>query len=734
MTTLPQNTPLRAPRLSAGGQVAPAAGGAAPGSQLTGADVLRILRGHLWMIVIFLVLFTIGGFGLNFYLSKYHSRYTAKGLLEVFPERQLALRSEVRVGDPNLVLRAQRTQANLVMQERLWSQVLASPTSPIRQTAWFRSFGGDIPEAKEDLAKNFGASVVVESNLISVQMTDSNAEDARVVLQEIVDAHIQSRRDRNVSDRDSKTRQLNDELLRLRSELRTEEGRRQQLAAQLSADGSDPEGRLGSKEIELQGLVTEQLTAQIELSATSAALNSIQTALQNDQIPPQIQGFVEQDPQYRQLNEQVQQLQLALASQLPGTESSTQVVRLKQQLEANQKALENLKEELTARARVEVPENLKGSEASIRGRVEALAADIRRRQVELGELTNRTSEYRVAVQREGGLREQLASIEVQLNTLNQVGRGGQQDVDWAIMPVRPDVPSFPKLAATLSASIVVGLALAIGIAFLSELGSTTVRSPRDISRVGNLNLLGMIPHIDDDPQTTGAKLPLVIFEAPASMTAEQFRQVRTRLQQTIPLDNARSLLVTSPGPGDGKTTIAANMAAGMALVGRKILLVDANFRRPELHKLFGLDNGSGLSNALVKPETFAASVKETSVPNLFVMPTGTKPSNGTELLESQLLNDFMAKALADYDHVVFDSGPILFTSETVALAPKVDGVVTVVRAGSNTRGVLGRTKDLLRSLKAENLGVVLNGVRAVGGGYYARNIKTYYQYSNQSQA
>src|SRR5213076_579846 len=130
------------------------------------------------------------------------------------------------------------------------------------------------------------------------------------------------------------------------------------------------------------------------------------------------------------------------------------------------------------------------------------------------------------------------------------------------------------------------------------------------------------------------------------------------------------------------------------------------------------------------PETLAQAAHHTSVPNLDVLPAGPKPGNATELLESQLLTDFIDKALEEYDHVIFDSGPMLFVSETVALAPRVDGVVTVVRARSNSRGLLQRMRDGLRQLKAEHLGIVLNAVRAQAGGYYTRNIKTYYAYQN----
>lgn len=303
-------------------------------------------------------------------------------------------------------------------------------------------------------------------------------------------------------------------------------------------------------------------------------------------------------------------------------------------------------------------------------------------------------------------------------------------IQWAQHPLKPDIPSFPKLAIFLPAGAAIGLVLSLAIAFARELMDQTVRSPRDISRVGQMTLLGMIPHENDDPQVANVSLPLVISQAPTSIIAEQFRQVRTRLQHASSLETTRSLLVTSPGPGDGKSTVATNLAAGLALNGRRILLVDANFRRPQLQKIFNIGNDLGFSTALASPENFDTAVHQTSVMNLDVIPTGPKPANPTELMESQLLVDFIDKALEEYDHVIFDSGPLLFVSETVALAPRVDGVVTVVRARANSRGLLQRMRDSLRQLKAEHLGIVLNAVRSQGGGYYGRNIKTYYEYQN----
>ena len=150
--------------------------------------------------------------------------------------------------------------------------------------------------------------------------------------------------------------------------------------------------------------------------------------------------------------------------------------------------------------------------------------------------------------------------------------------------------------------------------------------------------------------------------------------------------------------------------------------------------MFNLSNEQGFSDVLGSLELFETTMHETQVPNLFVLPSGPKPTNATELLESQLLIDFIERALEEFDHVIFDSGPLLFVSETVALAPRVDGVVTVVRARANSRGVLSRMRENLRQVKAEHLGIVLNAVRAQGGGYYGRNIRTYYEYQSGGPA
>jgi capsular exopolysaccharide synthesis family protein len=344
-------------------------------------------------------------------------------------------------------------------------------------------------------------------------------------------------------------------------------------------------------------------------------------------------------------------------------------------------------------------------------------------------------QYYNAQEEHKGLREQLKTIKEQIeNVMALQSSAAAARVAWMTMPEKPMNKSFPRLPFVMAIAITAGLALSLTIAFLREAMDQSIRSPRDIAKVGQINLLGLIPDESDDPQSAGARLPVVIFDAPHSHMAESFRHVRTKLQHTASLDTTRSIMVTSPSPGDGKTTIACNLAAGLALNGRRILLVDGNFRRPEVHKVFGLSNEQGFSDVLNAVVSFDEVIQETQVPNLAVMAAGPKPMNPTELFESQLLIDFIERALEEFDHVIFDSGPIMVVAEAQAMAPRVDGVISVVRAKTNNRGLLQRMRDELRRTKAEHLGVVLNAVRAQGGGYYRRSIQTYYDYANNGHS
>lgn len=732
MTTLPQPNASRLPQ--AGGsppvmiQSSAQAGlthSAAP--PMTGADAWRVIRSNLWLIIAMLVVSGVAGYATHLLLAKYYPRYVGQGLLQIQPGVV-----DIRKGDPapldrSIVELEQRTQVSLLKTETLISNVVKN-SDRLRETEWFRQFGNDTARAKKDLDDRISVSPIADTKLILVTFSWSNPKDCKTVVQEMVEEHLKWQRQTNSDRQGGRTKQLNE--LKGRYQWKQQELTQQlrEKAEKLAISGMGVSGHLTAKEVEVADLVKIQLDKQGLADTARGEFESANAQVQQGNTLPQVEELLNRDNTIYNYKQNIDFLDSQLSDYLAklGPDHPS-VLSTKMKKESYEHKLMDRRAELSAQTTAALLDSLRGQAMGAQQAVDSVKKQVEAVQKELAGLANDLALYLTLRDEDQTYRELLKQVDEQLDVATQAAQTG---VGWARMPEEPETMSFPQLPVIMSLAIALGLGLSLGIAFLRELLDTSVRSPRDIARVGQMNLLGMVADEDDDPQAAGARLPLVIFEAPNSMMAEQLRQVRTRLQHAASLDTTRSILVTSPSPDDGKSTIATNLAAGLALNGRRILLVDANFRRPQIHKIFGLSNERGFSDALNSLENFAGAAQETPVPNLSVMPCGPKSANPTELLESQLLTDFIERALEHYDHVIFDSGPLLFVSETVALAPRVDGVITVVRARSNSRGLLQRMRDALRQLKAEHLGVVLNAVRAQGGGYYARNIKTYYQYQN----
>jgi len=739
MTTLPQTTPIRLPRPAGGSPLIGASagpsavGGGSGAIQMSGADVWRVIRANLWLVALLVIICGIAGYFVNGYLEKNYAIYTATGYIRILPLQEIDPLHPVAAGAVSQsLLVEQKTEAQLIHSDGLINDVLSDSTSPIRQTAWWLvTCNSDPQKARRLLSEKLMATPLLDSELISVSMSASDRHDTSIIVTAIVNKEIENNRASISHKNDADYSRMLDAKNRYQNLLTEDTSTVESLAASLNLSGL---GTVGASplEIELSRRVEDQLAARTDANKAEAAYNSFMSQYQQGQDPPQLTQMVKMDPDVASLRSESEYYDSQLSID-QGTFGANSPVILEAQKRRDffEQKYESKKADVSGELLIALKAQLLADRDNTKKAADLIDAKVEEIKSKMAELSSKMATYQTRKAEQERDRDAVEQYTKELDNMDQMARSATfSSLDWAQYPIEPDAPTFPNMGMTMTVSVMIGLVLSLGIAFLRELADTTVRSPRDIQRVGQMNLLGMVPHEADDPQAAGARLPLVIFEAPHSMMAEQLRQVRTRLQHAASLDTTRSILVTSPSPGDGKSTVAVNLAAGLALNGRRILLVDANFRRPELHRIFGIGNELGFSDVLNDVNAFATAVKDTPVPNLSVMCTGPRPSNPTELLESQLLLDFIERCLEEYDHVIFDSGPMLFVSDSVALAPRVDGVVTVVRARANTRGVLTRMRDALRSVKAEHLGVVLNGVRSQAGGYYGRSIKTYYAYQN----
>jgi polysaccharide biosynthesis transport protein len=293
-------------------------------------------------------------------------------------------------------------------------------------------------------------------------------------------------------------------------------------------------------------------------------------------------------------------------------------------------------------------------------------------------------------------------------------------------PVKPNVP------VSLALSLLLGVLSGVAGAFLLEWLDDRIVSQRDVEERLGLPFLGLVPMIPET-QTSGG-LDLHIHHNPKSSVAEHCRAIRTNLLFMSPDKPFKTLVVTSSGPQDGKSTNVISLGIAMAQSGSRVLLVDTDMRRPRLHKAFGVPNDAGVSSLIVGQQPLEGAVKTTEVPNLWVLPCGPVPPNPAELLHTESFKELLAKLGEKYDRVILDSPPIGAVADALVLSVQVDGVVLVLRAGGTRRDLARRAVRSLSDLNARVFGAILNNVDTEDrryGGYYAQYYRYGYYYGEK---
>lgn len=215
-----------------------------------------------------------------------------------------------------------------------------------------------------------------------------------------------------------------------------------------------------------------------------------------------------------------------------------------------------------------------------------------------------------------------------------------------------------------------------------------------------------------------SKRKLVAQYDPKSPISEQYRTIRTNIIYSGIDEEIRSIMVTSSGPGEGKSTTTANLAVVFAQQGKTVLLVDADLRKPTVHYTFNLTNHNGLTTVLTNQIGLMEAVNKTDESNLYVLSSGPVPPNPSELLGSKAMKHFMEKALEEFDLIIFDTPPVLAVTDAQILGNLCQGSVLVVSSGKTEKDSLIKTKELLTSTNGRLLGVVLNNKKVDKKGSY----------------
>src|SRR5271170_2049532 len=309
-------------------------------------------------------------------------------------------------------------------------------------------------------------------------------------------------------------------------------------------------------------------------------------------------------------------------------------------------------------------------------------------------------------------------------------------VDVARVPTAPIEPDIPRY---LAFAFILGLTSGVGLAFLQEGLDNTVRTSEQAQMISGLPPLGMIP-LPAKTAREGANpkrlmiarsskeaVEMVAQSRPHSQMAESYRALRTSLLLTNLGAPPKVIMVTSALPQEGKTTTSMNTALVLAQKGIRVLLIDADLRRPSIHKILGMGPRSGLSNVLTGSATLQQTITRSSIlPNLSIPPAGTPPPNPAELLASSNMRDVLEELRGQYDHIVVDTPPTLSVTDAVVLSPRADAIVLVIRSGQTTKQALRRSRDILTQVNAKVSGVLLNAVDLSSPDYYY-----YYEYQGK---
>jgi succinoglycan biosynthesis transport protein ExoP len=302
----------------------------------------------------------------------------------------------------------------------------------------------------------------------------------------------------------------------------------------------------------------------------------------------------------------------------------------------------------------------------------------------------------------------------------------------------PSAPVEPNIPRNLAFALVLGSIFGVGLAFVLESMDNTVRTTEQAQLISLLPSLGMIP-LGSKASNNGygskqlalasskEAVELVTQVRPQSQMAESYRALRTSLLLSSLGAPPKVIMITSARPQEGKTTTAINSAIVLAQKGVRVLLVDADLRRPSVHKTLGMGPRSGLSNVLTGSATLEQTIAPSPIlPNLFVLPAGSPPPNPAELLASPNMKDVLHQLREQFDHVVIDTPPTLSVTDAVVLSPRVDAIILVIRSGQTTKQALRRARDILMQVNAHVTGVLLNAVDLSSPDYYY-----YYEYQGK---
>jgi succinoglycan biosynthesis transport protein ExoP len=582
----------------------------------------------------------------------------------------------------------------------------------------------------QDIMNGRSVSVVKDSRLVNVAFLSPNPNTAAQVANALARAFVEQNADIRQRANNEASDWLAKQVEQQRKLVEENESSLQQYRKQHEADALMAD-KMG---VEQQNIVVQKL----------AALQSVVTKAHTDTI--------EKESQYRQVR--AAQNNPGALDTVPAIVNDPYIQRLKGELSDLQRQLAQSSEELGERH----PDILKlqGAIQTTEGKIQtevsnvaaAIGKDFERAQASERALTSALEQQKLEVQALNGKAVEYTGLEREaatnrdvldklLQRWREIALSRQTDstavrvADWA---VPPDTPVLPRPMRTYAISVMGSGVFALALVFGLEIFNTRMRTPEDVKRHLRIPVLGVVPNVK--PQSGQASV--FLGDGAPAQFSELIQALRTNLLMAPELVDGRTLLVTSAEPGEGKTVAVANIGVSLARLKQRVLLIDADMRKPRLHQVFGEDQQPGLTNVLAG-RTTPRDVRKTRIPGLWLMPAGTLSRNPADLLGSERFEKLIAYLRQNFDWIVIDSPPALAVTDAALISQVASGVLVVVDCGRTPREVASAAIERLEAVRAPLLGAMLNRVDFADDEdaylpYYHHDSGTYYPEQDETFA
>lgn len=688
---------------------------------LTAAHLGKIARKHLLLVIACWLTVILATVAFSLSQQKY---YRAEALLRLDPDppKPLGTRVEVIGGSSSpwnrkefyeseyRVMRSLRVAIGVVRALGLQNDpgflgLASSSKVPFKPVS--------VEDAAELLIRRLSVDPVKESSLAMLRYEDTDPVRAKLILSATVRLYLAQNLEANASVSDSAADWLKSQLDGLKASLEKSEVALNDFRQKNNVLSISLEDRHNLITAQLESIAKEMTTLEIkrfELSARNL----------------EISGIKGDDPTNVGATELLQSTVLATLR--------TSYAEQQRNLEELSSSLGDLHPKVVS-ARAKLDSTKRSINAEIGNIKTALARDLRSIDRQIGDLKKKDEEVQKVAH-------ELQAFEIPYNQLSRTKTNNEKiyglvlersretdltrvmqfnnirvvdDATSTKAPVRPNVPM------NVAVGTVAGLLLGLALAFLREFSDRSVKTPADVESTLGTTCLGLLPEIDSRDRgirrsrssvavSNLSDRDLVVAAHPESGVAEAARAIRTNLTFMSPDEPFRTLLVTSPLPQEGKTTVACSIATVLAQSSQRVLLVDTDLRRPRLHRTFHIPNDVGVTLAIAGQATIDECVRSTDIPNLYVLTSGPIPPNPAELLQSERFRKLVDELTAKFDRVIFDSPPLLPVTDAAILSRLVDGALLIIRGYRTQQHAARQALRMLRDVKANIIGVVLNAI------------------------